>query len=499
MSIDRMRRAVIVWLGFMGLLVAACAPADTSKSYSRAVINRGAIVPAETIRLHEYLNYYEQRFPEPSDEPLNLDLRLGNTQIPTTGGEVWLQIGLQARRAEGGIRTPLNLALVLDVSGSMDAPDKMPYLKESLQVFLESLHPEDRVAIITYSSQAEVLWSSQAVGDGWWIQSTVDSLRPGGSTNLHAGLMLGLQEVERGFDIRRNNRVILLTDGIANRGVTNPERIAADALTYNQRGIYLSTIGLGLDFNDELLNTLAQQGKGAYHFIDSAQEMDRVFRQEAEGLVERVANEVRVSIVPESGIRLMMVTGHAGDPPPAGAQVVLKDMGAGDSQVLMVRLEVEAHHPGRRPIVGVGLSYIDVFAQRPIEIHRTISVDVVETQDHDPLSDIEVRRNATIVGSAEALIAIDQLFNQGRYEQAWQLANIMEGELRAMAAQAGDRQMIEDADLFARYQVTLAAALGYDPEIEQPMDQPSPSGQPSRWGATPVPTEWPLPTIEVES
>ena len=435
MGIDRMRRAVIVWLGFMGLVATACAPADTSKSYSRAVINRGAIVPAETIRLHEYLNYYEQRFPEPTGEPLNLDLRLGNTQIPTMGGEVWLQIGLQARRAEGAIRSPLNLALVLDVSGSMDAPDKMPYLKESLRVFLESLHPDDRVAIITYSSRAEVLWSSQAVGDGWWIQSTVDSLQPGGSTNMHAGLILGLQEVERGFDIRRNNRVILLTDGIANRGVTNPERIAADALAYNQRGIYLSTVGLGLDFNDELLSTLARQGKGAYHFIDSAQEMDKVFRQEVEGLVERVANDVSVSIVPESGVRLVTVTGYAGNPPPSGAQVVLHDMGAGDSQVLMVRLDVDAQHPGRRPIVSVGLAYTDVFAQRPREIRQTLLAQVGEIASYDPLADIEVRRNATNVGSAEALIAIDQLFDQERYEEAWSLASIMEGELRAMAAQ----------------------------------------------------------------
>ena len=151
---------------------------------------------------------------------------------------------------------------------------------------------------------------------------------------------------------------------------------------------------------------------------------------------------------------------------------------------------------------GVARSQVlvnNVFAQRPREIRQTLLAQVVEIASYDPLADIEVRRNATIVGSAETLIAIDQLFDQERYEEAWKLANIIEGELRAMAAQAGDRQMIEDADLFARYQITLAAALGYDPGVEQISDQPSLGEQPRRWGATPAPTHWLLPTIDVDS
>jgi len=490
---SRIRLACAVLLA---LNAAACAAAqDASKAYSRAAINRGAIVPAESVRVHEYLNYYEQRFPEPASEPVGLDLRLGNTQISTAGGEVWLQIGLQARQAEGAIRTPLNLALVLDVSGSMDSPDKMPYLQQSLMVFLASLHPEDRVAVVTYSDQADLLRPSQIVGSGDWIRSTVQSLRPGGSTNLHAGLILGLQEVERNFDIRRNNRVILLTDGIANVGETDPEQIARQALAYNQRGIYLSTVGLGLDFNDDLLSTLARQGQGAYHFVDSAMEMDKVFRQEVEGLVERVAEEVRVAIQPEPGARLTSVTGYPGTPPAEGAQVVMQEMGAGDSQVLMVRLEALPGRAGPRPLATLTLSYLDVFAQRPREVTQMVTIQVSEIPFSDPLADVEIRRNATVVRSAEALIAIDGLFNQARYLEAWQLAYQMERELRAMAAASGDQQMVEDADLFARYQVTLAAALGYDPVAPQPTAFPAAGDQPQRWGAPLVPV---LPTVELD-
>lgn len=480
------------------VLVSGCAASvDSSKAYSRGAINRGEIVPADTIRVNEYLNYYDQRFPEPVDQPIGLDLRLGNPRLPSGGGEVWLQIGLQARGVSRQGRTPLNLALVLDTSGSMNTSDKMPYLKESLMVFLQSLQPDDWVGIVSYSDKARILRHAQPVGDGAWIVQTVDQLWPGGGTNLYEGLMTGFKEVDRNFDLRRNNRVILLTDGLANVGVTNPDRIAADALEFSQKGIYLSTIGLGMDMNDPLLSKLARQGNGAYHFIDSAQEMDKVFLEESEGLVERVADDIQISIRPMQGVELIAVTGLDGVPPSTGARIDLPPMGAGDSQVVMARLNTRSGPIGTRDLAEIGVSYTDSFAQRTREIRQTIGAPIVTTGNYDALADIEVRRNATIVRSAEALKQIDALFGQGRYAEAWQLAHAMEGELRWMASRAGDAQMVQDADLFQRYQVTLAAALGYDPAYGAPETTSDDGEQSQRWGATPLPYEEDLPTIEV--
>ncbi len=137
----------------------------------------------------------------------------------------------------------------------MSTPEKMPYVKQSLRVFLRSLAPEDIIALVAYSDTSQVILPARRVGtDLGWIDAMIERLVPIGNTNLHAGLMLGFREVDSNFDIRRNNRVVLLTDGIANQGVTDPARIAADALAYNQKGIYLSTIGLGRDFNDKLLS-----------------------------------------------------------------------------------------------------------------------------------------------------------------------------------------------------------------------------------------------------
>ena len=250
-------------------------------------------------------------------------------------------------------------------------------------------------------------------------------------------------------------------------GVTAPEAIAADARRYNERGIYLSTVGLGLDFNDELLSTLARQGKGAYHFIDSATEMEKVFWDEAAGLVEKVARDVTLRIEPAGG-RLVEVVGYEGAPPldaDHGLTIKLQDMGAGDSQVTLARFHVDFMSTPK-PLAHIVVRYTDVFADRPRELSETPLIYPGQSGFYDELEDIRVRRNVTIVRSARALKQIDALFGQGRYLEAWQVARSMEEELRFVAAQTEDAQLVKDADLFRRYQMTLARALGYDPALK---------------------------------
>ncbi len=448
----------IAILGALLFVLGACGGAvpDASKSISRDVIQQGGIVPAEELRVGEYLNYYKQNFPPPVNSTLGLDLRLGNSQVPVEGGEAWLQIGIQARSGETEEIAPLNLALVIDRSGSMDVPEKMPYVKQSLRVFLHSLAPNDIIAIIAYSNGAEVIVPAQTVGDGRWIESAIQRVTPGGSTNLHDGLMLGFQEVDRNFDIRRNNRVILLTDGIANVGITDPDRIAADARAYNDKGIYLSTIGLGHDINDALLSRLATQGKGSYHFIDSAEEMDKVFKQEVTGLFQKAASDVTIVFRPAANVRLEGLTGYEGYPPGGTVQVKLHDMGTGDSQVMLARLAVGPGVGGQRNIAAVELHYTDLFSRRDQVISLPVVADASQVSNYDPLWDVEVLRNVTIQRTAEGLKEIDRLYKAQRYQEAWDLAYQLEQALRTVARLTGEEQMVKDADMMRQYEDTLA-------------------------------------------
>jgi Ca-activated chloride channel family protein len=452
-------RKMLIALGLLFLAwIAACAPApqDASKARSRDVIQQGGIVPAEELRVAEYLQYYKQNFPAPTNSMLGLDLRLGNAQIPADGGPAWLQIGIAARSAAAEDIAPLNLALVIDRSGSMDSPEKMPYLKQSLRVFLRSLASNDIIALVAFSTDAQVIQSASKVGDGSWIEQAIGRLEPGGSTNLYAGMMLGFQETSRNYDVRRNNRVILLTDGIANVGTTDPDQIAAAARSYNDRGIYLSTIGLGHDFNDKLLSQLAIQGKGGYHFIDSAEEMDKVFRQEVSGLMQKAAANVSVVIRPEAGVRVDGLTGYDGQPPSGSLQVRLQDMGTGDMQVVLANLYVGGGSSGRRPIATVELHYQDLFSQRDQVITQSIAADASRLSTYDATWDVEVLRNVTIQRTAEGLKEIDRLYKSQRYQEAWQLAYRLEQDLRTVARLTNEAQMVKDADMMRKYEDTLS-------------------------------------------
>jgi Ca-activated chloride channel homolog len=474
-------RKLFQWIFLCGsvlLATAGCAaPMDASKARSRAVIQGGGIVPAEELRVAEYLNYYEQHFPEPVETALGLDVRPGNPQIPATGGEAWVQIGVQARSAQPEEIAPLNLALVIDRSGSMEQPEKMPTVKRSLRVFLESLAANDIVSIVAYGTEADVVVPAREVGDGAWIEQAIARLEPEGSTNLHGGLMLGFREVDRRFDVRRNNRVVLLTDGIANVGVTDPDSIAADAQEYNRRGIYLSTIGLGQEFNDALLSRLAIQGQGAYHYIDSAEEVDKVFRKDVLGLVQKAAGDVSVLIRPGDGVRLLSLTGYEGRPPAGPVEVRLRDMGTGDSQVVLAQLDVTPGRDGRRSLAGVELKYTDLFANRQVAGTSAVYADAGPAQSYDPIWDLEVLRNVTIQRTAEGLREIDRLYRAARYREAWDLAYQMEQDLRRVADLTNEEQMQKDAGLMRRYQETLAgwveSQTGSRPDSENGEVQPT--------------------------
>lgn len=441
----------------LGLFGCAPAATDASKSRSRGVIESGGIVPAEELRVAEYLGYYEQHFPVPTDSTLGLDVRLGNPQIPTDGGTAWVQVGVQARSSESDAVAPLNLALVIDRSGSMQSPEKMPYLKQSLKMFLHTLSANDRVALVAFDTQAEILQPSTPVGDGAWIDAAVEKLSPTGTTNLHAGLMLGFKEVDRNFDVRRNNRVILLTDGQANAGVTNAGQIASDARAYNDKGIYLSTIGLGLsDYNDSLLSQLANQGKGAYHFIDSAAEMDKVFRREVSGLLQKAASNVSLTVRPENGVKIESITGYDGTPPSGPVQIKLKDMGTGDNQVVLIKLNAAPFSAGTRPLVGIELTYQDLFAKRDAQARLTVGATAGALSSYDPVWDIEVLRNVTVQRTAEGLKEIDRLYRAKRYQDAWQLAYRLERDISAIEQLTKDPQMAKDVETMRKYEGTLA-------------------------------------------
>ena len=206
-------------------------------------------------------------------------------------------------------RLPLNLAVVVDTSGSMSSDNRIGFVREGLHLLVDSLAPGDRLSLITYSSDVTVhsdLASDPVAED---LHAIVDGLVAAGSTNIYDALEAGMQQVAGSYDLTRQNRVILLSDGLATAGITSDEAIIAMAEGYIGDGIGLTTIGVGLDFNVDLMRGLAERGAGNFYFLEDSAATTEVFTEELDYFVSPLALQVDVQVSPGAGYQLGQVHG----------------------------------------------------------------------------------------------------------------------------------------------------------------------------------------------
>lgn len=404
---------------------------NSSQSSSRSSNSRNAnyndavrFTPPDEVAVEEFVNYHKHRLPLPKvGQSVAMDVRWGSDGVSQAQREAVLQIGFTT--AEVTERTdlrPLNLALVIDRSGSMQDDDKMSRVKESLRVMLEKLRPEDVVSIIAFDTGAEVVFPAGRVGNGDELRRVIDCLEPEVSTNIHAGLMLGYKEAQKNFRKDATNRVILLTDGIANVGVTEPTRIATESSEYNGQGIDLSTIGVGLELNNDLLRTLATKGRGLYHFISDYQDIEKVFVNEVQSLVSSVAKRVEVTVETDANLQVEKIYGYAPRTRAGGFSIGLDNMNNGLTQVVMVRFRARNAVRESYP-VKVRLSYYDVKQKRTVEEVQEISIARTRNDSGELLADVEVKKNYTIAELAQSLFDMTEAVRRNRYREAENFLN----------------------------------------------------------------------------
>jgi hypothetical protein len=304
----------------------------------------------------------------------------------------------------------------------MAESDKMSRVKGSLRTMVSKLRPEDIVSIVVFDTVAEVLFPAGPIGDGHALRAAIDCIAPGGSTNLHAGLMLGYKEAGKNFRKDATNRVIILTDGIANVGVVQPERIAADSLEFNGSGIDLSTIGVGLDLNNDLLRTLAKSGRGLYHFVSDYHDIEKVFSNEVQSLISSVAKRVEVTVEPAAGLEIEKIYGYSPRRSGNAVSVSLDDMNNGLTQVILMDLRVKDTTKRSLPL-KVRLSYYDTQHRRMAEEIQHIDLSPSNAAYCNVLADPEVRKNHTIGELAQSLYDMKTAANTGNYTRAANVLN----------------------------------------------------------------------------
>ncbi len=269
-----------------------------SWSLARAYLERGALPPPEAIRVEELVN--AQRYGDPAPRRGEFTLVAEGAPspfAPAVSNDRYrlVRFAVKAREVVSEERKSAVLTFVVDVSGSMDRENRLGLVKRALGLLLDELRPDDRVALVVYGSQGRVLLGHTR--DHEAIRDAIARLVPEGSTNAEEGLRLGYRLAGDAFRRGAINRVILCSDGVANVGATGPESILAAIGEAARRGIELTTVGFGMgNYNDALMERLADQGDGAYHYVDSLEEARRVFVENLTGMLQTVARDAKVQV-----------------------------------------------------------------------------------------------------------------------------------------------------------------------------------------------------------
>ena len=421
-------RLILLSLLLLSLSTAARAQEGTSTAAAARAryLSESGLVPASReIAVEEFVNYHRHQIGRPkAGEAVLLDVRWGNDVASPESPEAVLQIGFSTALANDRRQLPpVNLSLVIDKSGSMADADKLSRVKEALLTLVSQLRETDVLSIVVFDSDAQVLMPARRVGDKEPVKELIRALQPGSSTNIHAGLMLGYEEALKNYRREWTNRVVLLTDGIANQGVTNPGQIARDSLSFNDRGVDLSTIGVGLDLNKDLLRELAKSGRGLFHFVADARDIDKVFLKEFQSLVSPVASEPDLNVEYGPGLELVQVYGYEPRRREGAVSFKLDNMNQGLTQVVLLRFKVTRRglDAARLP-VNVRFSYYDLERKSPYVKSQEAFLNLRDGRAAaDMLRDTEVSKNFTIAQLAQAIRDMAAECESRRYREAERL------------------------------------------------------------------------------
>ncbi len=271
---------------------------DTSSySFMRASLNNNVLPQKDAVRIEEMVNYFPYDYDVPKDKSEPFKANVSVFPTPWNADTKLMHIGIKGYQMEQKEKSHSNLVFLIDTSGSMNEPNKLPLLKNSFKLLLDSLRADDTVAIVTYAGSAGVALEPTKVSDKSKITNVIDRLGAGGSTAGAQGIKTAYDIAESHFDKNGVNRVILATDGDFNVGITNQEELKSFIERKRATGIFLSVLGFGRgNYNDSLMQTLAQNGNGNAAYIDNLSEARKALVEEANSTLFTIAKDVKIQV-----------------------------------------------------------------------------------------------------------------------------------------------------------------------------------------------------------
>jgi len=262
----------------------------------RFLMNQNRMPPIDAVRVEEFINYFRYDYPNPTGEqPFSITTEIAD--CPWNQNHNLVHIGLQGKKIDLSKAAPSNLVFLLDVSGSMNEPNKLPLLKQSLSLLVEEMRPSDRIAIVVYAGAAGVVLPSTKASERAAIIGSLERLQAGGSTAGAAGIELAYKLAKENFIPNGNNRVILATDGDFNVGVSSESELIRLIETKRNEKIFLTVLGFGTgNYSDARMEQLANKGNGNYAYIDNLLEAKKVLVTEMGSTLFTIAKDVKLQV-----------------------------------------------------------------------------------------------------------------------------------------------------------------------------------------------------------
>ncbi len=361
-------------------------------------------------------------------------------------------------------RLPLNVSFVLDRSGSMSG-SKLEYTREAVAFALSNLDPDDTVSVVAFDDLVEVPVPATGAENTDYLKQLLQGLYARGTTNLSGGLLEGADQVKKNYRKDAINRVVLLTDGLANEGVSDPARLVELVKNIYGGGISVSALGVGDDFHEDLLVDMAEAGNGNFYFIASPEAIPEIFKEELQGLLSVTGQNPVVEIHPKENVRVHAVFGYE----PVfndGATIKLPDIYNGDTKTVLAELHVQTGASGMMPLARVNFRYYDVVSElSTVSYDMDLSLEV--SSDAEKIRkgiDLRVHKEVEIFKAAQAREDAFKEADRGDFEASRRRMKKQAKKLRLLYEECGDDEIkahLEDLekDMEAMDTTTYSATI----------------------------------------
>ena len=344
---------------------------------------------------------------------VNLEVSVSNPfLIADEQQSIFLKVGLTGSDLGEERRTPANVSIVLDRSGSMDG-EKMARAKEAASIAVSMLDDRDIVSIVTYSDTVSVLVPATRVSDRNYIQRKIETVFADGSTALFAGVSKGADEVSKFFEENSVNRVILLSDGLANIGPDSPRALGSLGESLKRSGVAVTTIGLGLGYNEDLMVQLARQSDGNHAFVENYNDLTRIFRYEFQDILSVVAQDVKIEINCPDGVVPLRILGRDAEIIGNKVYTSISQIYSNQEKYLLVELEVPPTQAGASmDVADVTIDYSDMKSKRSDQLSGRTAVEFTRSEEKveksvDKETVIDAVKQISAEVSEEAIILRD--------------------------------------------------------------------------------------------